>query len=142
MAGSGEVRRAAHHHFGDNMKFSLQVGVTHYAEIGSADWLTVEEGLPGATPEFFFAPGHVFTFRDTMGDYSSLSNHDRYNRLGAVLLVHPARWQNELKPLPPGSKPKPPECPPKKSPKSMCSHPGGAPPPRCCACFQALPKRS
>lgn len=47
----------------------------------------------------FFAPGHVFTFRDTMGDYSSLSNHDRYNRLGAVLLVQPSRWRNELKPL-------------------------------------------
>jgi hypothetical protein len=47
----------------------------------------------------FYAPGHVFTFRDTMGDYSSLSNHDRYNRLGAVFLVHPSRWHDELKPL-------------------------------------------
>ncbi len=61
MAGSGEVRSTAHHHFGDNMKFSLQVGVTHYEETGSSDGLTVEEDLPGATPEFFFAPGHVQT---------------------------------------------------------------------------------
>jgi len=46
-----------------------------------------------------FAPGHVFTFRDTLGDYSSLSNHDRYNVLGAVYLVHKGRWLAELKPL-------------------------------------------
>jgi hypothetical protein len=67
MAGSGDVRSAAHHHFGDNMKFSLQVGVTHYHETGSSDGLTVEEDLPGATPEFFFAPGHVQTRSAELG---------------------------------------------------------------------------
>ena len=67
MAGSAEVRSSAHHHFGDNMKFSLQVGVTHYDETGSGDGLTVEEDLPGATPEFFFAPGHVQTRSAELG---------------------------------------------------------------------------
>jgi NADPH:quinone reductase-like Zn-dependent oxidoreductase len=67
MAGSAEVRSSAHHHFADNMKFSLQVGVTHYDETGSPDGLTVEEDLPGATPEFFFAPGHVQTRSQELG---------------------------------------------------------------------------
>ena len=67
MAGSAEVRSRAHHHFGDNMKFSLLVGITHYDETGSSDGFTVEEDLPGATPEFFFAPGHVQTRSAELG---------------------------------------------------------------------------
>ncbi len=67
MAGSAEVRSSAHHHFGDNMKFSLQVGITHYDETGSGDALAVEEELPGAKPEFFFAPGHVQTRSAELG---------------------------------------------------------------------------
>ena len=46
-----------------------------------------------------FAPGHIFTFRDTLGDYSALATHDRYNVLGAVYLLDRERWLNELKPL-------------------------------------------
>ncbi len=53
MAGSAEVLGSAHHHYGDNMKYSCRVGATHYQEMGAVD------GLPGATPEFFFAPGHI-----------------------------------------------------------------------------------
>ena len=67
MAGNAGVRRTVHHHFSDNMKFSLQVGATHYDETGSADGLSVEEELPGATPEFFFAPGHVQTRSAELG---------------------------------------------------------------------------
>ncbi len=51
MAGNAAVRAALHNHFGDNMKFSLTVGVTHW-EADSAD----DTALPGAVPEFFFAP--------------------------------------------------------------------------------------
>ena len=53
MAGSAAVTSALHHHYGDNMKYSCRVGATHYTETGAV------EGLPGATPEFFFAPGHI-----------------------------------------------------------------------------------
>ncbi|MAT91165.1 MAG: hypothetical protein CME59_01040 [Halioglobus sp.] len=55
MAGSAEVLGQLHRHYGDNMKYSCRVGATHYEEMGSV------EGLPGATPEFFFAPGHIQT---------------------------------------------------------------------------------
>ena len=53
MAGSAKVISDLHHHFGDNMKHSCRIGATHYEETGSV------EGLPGARPEFFFAPTHV-----------------------------------------------------------------------------------
>ncbi len=53
MAGSAKVISDLHHHFGDNMKHSCRIGATHYDEAGP-----VSE-LPGARPEFFFAPSHV-----------------------------------------------------------------------------------
>lgn len=54
MAGSARVRADAHNHFRDNMKFSSLVGATRFTE-GGAD----EEQLPGAKPQFFFAPTQV-----------------------------------------------------------------------------------
>lgn len=53
MAGSARVLSNLHHHYGDHMRHSCRVGATHYDEMGSV------EGLPGATPVFFFAPTHV-----------------------------------------------------------------------------------
>ena len=55
MAGSASVLSDLHHHYGDNMKYSCRIGATHYEEMGAVD------NLPGATPEFFFAPGHIQT---------------------------------------------------------------------------------
>jgi len=54
MAGNTSVVRSLHEHFGDNMKFSCKVGATH---IDETDGDTTD--LPGATPEFFFAPGQA-----------------------------------------------------------------------------------
>ena len=53
MAGSAKVLHDLHHYFGDNMKYSCRIGATHYEDMGPV------EGLPGATPEFFFAPAHI-----------------------------------------------------------------------------------
>ncbi len=53
MAGNAAVISDVHHHFGDNMKHSCRIGATHHDEAGSV------KGLPGARPEFFFAPTHV-----------------------------------------------------------------------------------
>lgn len=50
FAGSGQLLGAIHDHWGDNLKFSSLVGVTHIAERGGAD------DLPGPKPELFFAP--------------------------------------------------------------------------------------
>ena len=53
MAGSAKVISDLHVHFGDNMRHSCRIGATHYKEAGTVT------GLPGAQPEFFFAPTHV-----------------------------------------------------------------------------------
>lgn len=52
MAGSGPVRAAVHTHFGDQLVTSLTVGATHWEDQAPGD----AEPLPGAAPEFFFAP--------------------------------------------------------------------------------------
>jgi hypothetical protein len=53
MAGNADLIGRLHHHYGDNMKYSCRVGATHHDQGGSVD------GLPGAIPEFFFAPAQV-----------------------------------------------------------------------------------
>jgi len=53
MAGNSELKSTLHHHFGDQMKYSCSVGATHWEAAGG------DGELPGAKPEFFFAPGQI-----------------------------------------------------------------------------------
>lgn len=53
MAGNANLLRTLHEHYRDNMRYSCSVGATHYQEMGPVD------DLPGAQPEFFFAPSHI-----------------------------------------------------------------------------------
>jgi Protein of unknown function (DUF2855) len=54
LAGNSEVRGAVHHHYGDDLAFSVQVGGTHWDQTrgGAGD-------LPGPAPSFFFAPDQI-----------------------------------------------------------------------------------
>jgi hypothetical protein len=53
MAGNSALRAELHRHFGEQMKCSLRVGLTHRAS-------DAEEGeLPGAKPRWFFAPDQI-----------------------------------------------------------------------------------
>ena len=53
MAGNQDVTRAVHEHHASNVRYSCQVGLTHWEKIGdTAD-------LPGARPTFFFAPSQI-----------------------------------------------------------------------------------
>src|SRR5919198_1792711 len=54
MAGTPELRGAVHEHAGDALGASIMVGATHWETASLA-----AEGLPGPTPEFFFAPTRV-----------------------------------------------------------------------------------
>jgi hypothetical protein len=54
VAGDGDVRRAVHSHYGDELVHSMAVGVTHWEELGSG-----AGDLPGPAPAFFFAPDRV-----------------------------------------------------------------------------------
>ena len=53
MAGNGQVLKALHYHFRDNMKYSCTVGATHWEQ------RRLGEDLPGAVPTLFFAPDHA-----------------------------------------------------------------------------------
>lgn len=58
MAGDGGLTTRLHQHFGEQMKASIGVGLTHWqARAGQAG--PPPEGLPGAKPEFFFAPAQI-----------------------------------------------------------------------------------
>lgn len=50
MAGDGKLLSAVHHHFDRALKYSCIVGATHWEQ------RTTQHALPGARPEFFFAP--------------------------------------------------------------------------------------
>jgi hypothetical protein len=54
IAGDGAVRQAVHTHFGDQLAYSMTVGVTHWEDLGSG-----QGDLPGPAPAFFFAPARV-----------------------------------------------------------------------------------
>jgi hypothetical protein len=53
MAGDGKLLHAVHHHFGDRLKHSCIVGATHWEQRAT------QHQLPGAKPQFFFAPTQV-----------------------------------------------------------------------------------
>jgi Protein of unknown function (DUF2855) len=53
MAGSSDLREKLHRHFGEDMKYSGRVGLTHRSS--SPD----EPALPGAKPHWFFAPDQI-----------------------------------------------------------------------------------
>ena len=54
MAGARELRRSVREHAGDAMRASIMVGATHWEEASMAP-----DGLPGPTPELFFAPARI-----------------------------------------------------------------------------------
>jgi hypothetical protein len=54
MAGTVDLRRALHEHAGNALRASIMVGATHWEAASLA-----AEGLPGPSPEFFFAPARV-----------------------------------------------------------------------------------
>lgn len=53
MSGNSEVLGKLHRHLGDNMKFCVNVGLTHWEETGANDGIITDRS------EFFFAPGHI-----------------------------------------------------------------------------------
>ncbi|MDX6601317.1 MAG: hypothetical protein QOF13_519 [Solirubrobacterales bacterium] len=54
ISGDGAVRQTVHSHFGDELAYSMAVGITHWEELGAG-----QGDLPGPTPTFFFAPTRV-----------------------------------------------------------------------------------
>lgn len=61
MAGNAEVKYRLHHHLGDNMRHSAAVGTSHW------DKFAPQKDLPGAKPQFFFAPAQIAKRREEWG---------------------------------------------------------------------------
>jgi hypothetical protein len=53
MAGNGALRATLHRHFGEQMKYSARVGLTHRSRAPD------DPELPGAKPAWFFAPDQI-----------------------------------------------------------------------------------
>jgi hypothetical protein len=53
MAGNSELRAKLHQHFGDQIKYSGRIGLTHRSSLPD------EPPLPGAKPIWFFAPDQI-----------------------------------------------------------------------------------
>jgi hypothetical protein len=53
LAGSGELLRAVHGHFGEGLRYSCSIGATHWQAERPGD------PLPGPKPAFFFAPAQI-----------------------------------------------------------------------------------
>ena len=61
MAGEGRLLHRVHHHFRDQLKYSCIVGATHW------EARETQHQLPGAKPQFFFAPTQVAKRRKDWG---------------------------------------------------------------------------
>ncbi|PMG28470.1 hypothetical protein BCU94_17460 [Shewanella sp. 10N.286.52.C2] len=58
MAGGQSTLSAIHYHFADSLRYSCRIGATHHQDIDISDGFNVAS-LPGAKPEFFFAPNQL-----------------------------------------------------------------------------------
>lgn len=54
ISGNARLTETLHRHLGDNIYSSCLVGFTHWEQLGE-----LARDLPGARPEFFFAPTHI-----------------------------------------------------------------------------------
>ncbi len=61
MAGDGAVVAEVHHQLGQRLRYSCQVGATHWED------LVPQPDLPGPAPELFFAPSQVEKRRSDWG---------------------------------------------------------------------------
>jgi len=83
MAGNSELRARLHHHFGDQMKYSGRIGLTHRAS--SPD----EAPLPGAKPAWFFAPDQI---RKRARDWGPGGIEQRFAAAWAGFAPNPDKW--------------------------------------------------
>ncbi|MBK0328247.1 DUF2855 family protein [Rhodobacteraceae bacterium F11138] len=71
MAGSADLRRQVHTHFKDTLYSSRAVGMTHWPESRG-----LGGELPGARPEFFFAPDYARNRIQSLGPRTFQSRRD------------------------------------------------------------------
>jgi len=83
MAGNSALREKLHRHFGDQMKYSGQIGLTHRST--SPD----EPPLPGAKPVWFFAPNQI---RKRAKEWGPGGVDARFGAAWATFALNLERW--------------------------------------------------
>ncbi|WP_426439813.1 DUF2855 family protein [Bradyrhizobium genosp. P] len=83
MAGNSALRETLHRHFGEQMKYSGRVGLTHRASAPD------EAVLPGAKPVWFFAPDQI---RKRAKEWGPGGIEQRFGAAWAGLAPHLPEW--------------------------------------------------
>lgn len=83
MAGNSALREQLHRHFGDQMKYSGRVGLTHRSS--SPD----EPVLPGAKPSWFFAPDQI---RKRTKEWGPAGFNERFGAAWSGFVPKLDRW--------------------------------------------------
>ena len=87
MAGNSGLRAQLHRHFGEQMKYSGIVGLTHRKS--SPD--EAAQVLPGAKPQFFFAPDHI---RKRAKDWGPGGFNERFGAAWSGFVPMLDQWVN------------------------------------------------
>ena len=83
MAGDGKLLRSVHEHFGDSLRHSCTVGMTHWDERDA------QHDLPGPRPQFFFAPAQI---KKRSEDWGPGGVARRYAEAWAAFLPSVREW--------------------------------------------------
>lgn len=89
MAGNTPLRETLHRHFGEQMKYSGIIGLTHRKS--SPD--DSSQGLPGAKPQFFFAPDQI---RRRTGEWGPAGFNERFLGAWSGFAPHLYQWMKVI----------------------------------------------
>ena len=110
MSGNNEVLVALHNHFGEQMMFTLKVGLTHWAKANP------NAGTNNKRSKFFFAPAHI---EKRFQDWGPAGFDERVNRFFMEAVQKSKHWleYNEMDGLEALAKVHPEVCKGTRSPK-------------------------
>ncbi len=85
MGGDRDVLSAVHHHFGDHLQHSCQVGATHWEQVGAV------ADLPGPRPTLFFAPDQI---QRRVAEWGAAGYEERVDRAYAAFAESAGGWMD------------------------------------------------
>jgi len=89
MAGNTPLRATLHRHFGEQMRYSGIIGLTHRKS--SPD--DPAQALPGAKPQFFFAPDQI---RKRIGEWGPAGFSERFGAAWSGFAPNLDRWMKVI----------------------------------------------
>ncbi|ANW06114.1 DUF2855 family protein [Bradyrhizobium icense] len=89
MAGNGPLRVTLHRHFGEQMKYSGIIGLTHRRSSPNEP----AQELPGAKPQFFFAPDQI---RKRTGEWGPAGFSERFGAAWSGFAPNLDQWMKVI----------------------------------------------